>query len=66
MPIVQQLTIRYPAANVRRLMKEETMGSIATVFPEETDHAGTYEKLFLRLIELTLRSKQGSRLLCSK
>ena len=30
------------AANVRRLMQEETMGSIATVFPEEADHAGTY------------------------
>jgi hypothetical protein len=28
------------AANVRRLMQEETMGSIATVFSEETEHAG--------------------------
>lgn len=28
------------AANVRKLMREETMGSIATVFSEETEHAG--------------------------
>lgn len=24
-------------------MQEETMGSIATVFPEETDHAGKHD-----------------------
>ena len=34
---------RFTAASVRRLMKEETMGSIATVFPEDNEHAGTYD-----------------------
>lgn len=37
------------AANVRRLMQEETMGSIATVFPEETDYAGMYDLLGLSI-----------------
>ncbi|KAJ9114308.1 hypothetical protein QFC22_005760 [Naganishia vaughanmartiniae] len=45
------------AANVRRLMKEETMGSIATVFPEETNHVG---EPFAMLENMTIMSDISS------
>lgn len=40
------------AANVRKLMREETMGSIATVFSEETEHSGMQDPFCVASREL--------------